>query len=240
MTGVVFCHARGGRIVAHGGEKRTVRAAANVEPVKLSRCVHPWLAIDPCGPGTIYERFDRGANTIGPPPGDFPQWKAARFPATFQRSATRSEVVGRSGRRWRWIGWVRGLGRGPGSSGRRRWWMQGGSSADIDRLEQTIDAQTSRRWLSGDGEKVLWLFVASWVPLKRSSRKAIVAPQKATKRATTTEATSMPHEKTVVSRLLTTVYQVGARGLEPPTSWSRTKRSSQAELRPDHRQVTLP
>jgi hypothetical protein len=27
--------------------------------------------------------------------------------------------------------------------------------------------------------------------------------------------------------------KIGARGFEPPTSWSRTKRSSQAEPRPD-------
>jgi hypothetical protein len=29
------------------------------------------------------------------------------------------------------------------------------------------------------------------------------------------------------------LHQVGARGFEPPASWSRTKRSSQAELRPE-------
>ena len=41
-----------------------------------------------------------------------------------------------------------------------------------------------------------------------------------------------PKRKAVVSALLTTAYKVGATGFEPATSWSRTKRSSQAELRP--------
>src|SRR5205823_3064240 len=31
--------------------------------------------------------------------------------------------------------------------------------------------------------------------------------------------------------------KVGARGFEPPTSWSRTKRSSQAEPRPEMRRI---
>ena len=33
---------------------------------------------------------------------------------------------------------------------------------------------------------------------------------------------------------------VGASGFEPPTSWSRTRRSSQAEPRPDQIQCRLP
>jgi hypothetical protein len=33
------------------------------------------------------------------------------------------------------------------------------------------------------------------------------------------------------------ISMVGARGFEPPTSWSRTKRSSQAEPRPDRRKT---
>jgi hypothetical protein len=35
------------------------------------------------------------------------------------------------------------------------------------------------------------------------------------------------------------ILMVGARGFEPPTSWSRTKRSSQAEPRPDGNELTL-
>ena len=49
VTGVVFRHARGRRLVAHGGEKGTVRATENVEPEKLSRCVHLSPCIDFCG-----------------------------------------------------------------------------------------------------------------------------------------------------------------------------------------------
>ena len=63
VTGVVFRHARGRRLVAHGGEKGTVRATENVEPEKLFE-VRSSLAVyrllRPVVNGAIYGGVDRG------------------------------------------------------------------------------------------------------------------------------------------------------------------------------------
>ena len=73
----------------------------------------------------------------------------------------------------------------------------------------------------------------TWPVSKGLFQDSCKPPDWFTESFTSGRFTGTPKKKPYATNCCVRLYEVGATGFEPATSWSRTKRSSQAELRPE-------